>query len=154
MDEVARGTGKETGGDQLTRRTFLDLFFAGGILITVAAVVWAVVRFLLPHESPFTKGGKVPVGELDQIPVGGSVRRAVGGRGVLVVRTRTGFAGLSLNCTHKGCNVEWDPDRKVVVCPCHGGTYDLQGNVLDGPPPRPLKRYKISVLGEKVYIEG
>jgi cytochrome b6-f complex iron-sulfur subunit len=138
----------------MTRRSFLDVIFSGSILLTLVTFIGAALKFLLPPESSALGGKRVLVGELDQIPVGGSVRRVLAGQGVLIVRTRTGFAGLSLNCTHKGCNVEWDEEKKVVLCPCHGGVFDLQGNVLSGPPPRPLKRYRIKILDNKVYVEG
>ncbi len=47
---------------------------------------------------------------------------------------------LSATCTHLGCQVRWAPDAKKFQCPCHGGTYDAEGRVLGGPPPRPLDR--------------
>lgn len=45
---------------------------------------------------------------------------------------------MSATCTHLGCQVRWDDAAQQFECPCHGGTYDAQGNVLGGPPPRPL----------------
>jgi Rieske Fe-S protein len=45
---------------------------------------------------------------------------------------------FSATCTHLGCQVLWDAEAKKFNCPCHGGVYDVNGAVLDGPPPRPL----------------
>jgi Rieske Fe-S protein len=45
---------------------------------------------------------------------------------------------LSATCTHLGCQVLWDSESKHFNCPCHGGVYGATGEVLDGPPPRPL----------------
>jgi menaquinol-cytochrome c reductase iron-sulfur subunit len=45
---------------------------------------------------------------------------------------------MSAQCTHLGCQVRWAADEQKFRCPCHGGVFDAQGNVLDGPPPRPL----------------
>ncbi len=142
-----------TGASDLTRRSFLDFVFSGSILLTAAAVFGAAIRFLLPHETAAVNRRRAFVADLDQIPVGSSVRRVLAGQAVLVIRTNSGFAGLSLNCTHKGCNVEWDEDKRVVVCPCHAGFFDLQGNVLGGPPPRPLKKFTVKIISNKVYIE-
>ena len=50
----------------------------------------------------------------------------------------TGVRALSARCTHLGCQVRWDAGTRTFLCPCHGGAYDPAGNVLDGPPPRPL----------------
>ena len=47
---------------------------------------------------------------------------------------------LSATCTHLGCQVRWDADATKFRCPCHGGVFDVQGNVVEGPPPRPLDR--------------
>jgi len=46
---------------------------------------------------------------------------------------------FSATCTHLGCQVLWDGAAKKFKCPCHGGLYDVNGQVLDGPPrdPRP-----------------
>lgn len=41
-------------------------------------------------------------------------------------------------CTHLGCTVNWKPDQKRFVCPCHGSQYDAQGRVLHGPARRSL----------------
>lgn len=46
---------------------------------------------------------------------------------------------LSARCTHLGCQVRWTPEARKFFCPCHGGVYDSAGNVLEGPPPRPLE---------------
>ncbi len=45
---------------------------------------------------------------------------------------------LSAICTHLGCQVEWKRDQEEFVCPCHKGTYAIDGTVLSGPPPAPL----------------
>ncbi|HKH74067.1 MAG TPA: ubiquinol-cytochrome c reductase iron-sulfur subunit, partial [Vicinamibacterales bacterium] len=47
---------------------------------------------------------------------------------------------LSATCTHLGCQVRWDAGSTKFRCPCHGGVFDLQGAVVEGPPPRALDR--------------
>jgi Rieske Fe-S protein len=32
---------------------------------------------------------------------------------------------------------------ELIWCACHNGRFDLQGRVLDGPPPRPLARHLV-----------
>ncbi len=52
---------------------------------------------------------------------------------------------LSATCTHLGCQVRWDATAKKFRCPCHGGVFDAEGNVVEGPPPRPLDRIEVRV---------
>jgi Rieske Fe-S protein len=51
---------------------------------------------------------------------------------------KTQIRAFSATCTHLGCQVHWEAQDRHFLCPCHGGVYDAAGNVLDGPPPRPL----------------
>jgi Rieske Fe-S protein len=54
---------------------------------------------------------------------------------------------FSATCTHLGCQVLWDAKEKHFRCPCHGGVYDAKGQVIDGPPPRPLDTIQAKVEG-------
>jgi quinol---cytochrome c reductase iron-sulfur subunit, bacillus type len=54
---------------------------------------------------------------------------------------------FSATCTHLGCQVVWDTKAKRFRCPCHGGVYDANGQVLDGPPPRALETIDARVDG-------
>lgn len=51
------------------------------------------------------------------------------------------IAALSPVCTHLGCRV--DIQGPVLVCPCHGSTYDRAGRVLRGPATVPLAHYDV-----------
>ena len=52
---------------------------------------------------------------------------------------------LSATCTHLGCQVRWDAANTRFRCPCHGGVFDAEGRVVEGPPPRPLDRVEARV---------
>lgn len=62
------------------------------------------------------------------------------------------FTALSSICTHLGCRVRWNDDNEQFLCPCHVGIFDKQGNVVAGPPPRPLDRYQTMIDGEEIFI--
>jgi cytochrome b6-f complex iron-sulfur subunit len=49
-----------------------------------------------------------------------------------------GVYALSAVCTHLGCITRFLSDENVIACPCHGSRFDLEGNVVHGPAPRPL----------------
>jgi menaquinol-cytochrome c reductase iron-sulfur subunit len=51
------------------------------------------------------------------------------------------FVALSSRCMHLGCPVRYVPPAERFICPCHGGVYDFTGQVVGGPPVRPLDRF-------------
>ncbi|HTX32935.1 MAG TPA: ubiquinol-cytochrome c reductase iron-sulfur subunit [Solirubrobacteraceae bacterium] len=51
------------------------------------------------------------------------------------------WIALSSRCMHLGCPVRWVDAAQRFICPCHGGVYNLRGQVAGGPPVRPLDRF-------------
>jgi menaquinol-cytochrome c reductase iron-sulfur subunit len=72
------------------------------------------------------------------------------------VRTDNGrdFVAMSNICTHLGCRVRWISEQEEFFCPCHNGVYDKDGNVVSGPPPRPLDRFDVKVEDDELLILG
>ena len=56
-------------------------------------------------------------------------------------------------CTHLGCRTSYDPEAQRIVCPCHGGAYDLHGQVIAGPPPSPLRPLEVRVEDGQVLVQ-
>jgi cytochrome b6-f complex iron-sulfur subunit len=50
------------------------------------------------------------------------------------------FVALSAVCTHQTCTITGFGNQNYV-CPCHGSTFDINGRVLGGPAPAPLRQY-------------
>ena len=59
---------------------------------------------------------------------------------------------LSATCTHLGCQVRWEAEATRFRCPCHGGVFDANGQVLEGPPPRPLDRVETRLESGVVLV--
>lgn len=89
---------------------------------------------------------------LSDLPVGGTKAITYGGVSVLVLRTRESVRAFSLTCTHLGCTVEWQADKKEFYCPCHDGRFDEFGDVVAGPPPIPLEQIAVRVEGENETV--
>jgi Rieske Fe-S protein len=59
---------------------------------------------------------------------------------------------ISADCSHLGCIVTWDEGQKIFKCPCHQGKFDVNGRVISGPPPAPLKRHKTRMDNGKLFL--
>ena len=59
---------------------------------------------------------------------------------------------LSATCTHLGCQVRWDAESTHFRCPCHGGVFDARGQVVEGPPPRPLDSVETRIDAGTVLV--
>lgn len=70
----------------------------------------------------------------------------------LVWDGQTGVHALSATCTHLGCLVRWDAPSTRFRCACHGGVFDAQGQVVEGPPPRPLDRIETRLEAGTVLV--
>ncbi|NKB67205.1 MAG: Rieske 2Fe-2S domain-containing protein [Candidatus Latescibacteria bacterium] len=59
---------------------------------------------------------------------------------------------LGANCPHQGCQVR--PKEHFLICPCHGSTFNLQGEPTRGPAQNPLNRYPVEIVdgGARVLI--
>ncbi len=135
----------------MRRRTFLRSLLAVCGTLSFASFAYPLLRFLAPPGDT-DKEKKVTLAKKD-IPVGTSRVVLFDQKPVIVINHQEkGFIALSKVCTHLGCLVEFNPATDILLCPCHAGTYDLEGNVLSGPPPRPLAKIPFKVEGEQLVI--
>jgi cytochrome b6-f complex iron-sulfur subunit len=70
-----------------------------------------------------------------------------------VVRLEGGFLAISAICTHLHCIVNWNAVIKEFECPCHGAKFNQSGEVVAGPPPRPLDLHKIEITAGNLVID-
>ena len=133
----------------LKRRSFLDAILGLGFVSTVLAVVYPIWRYLNPPASGEAPTTNVVAGKASDFkPNSGAVIK-FGSRPAIVVRTPDGeFRAYNAVCTHLDCTVQYKADTSQIWCAYHNGVYDLGGNVVSGPPPRPLEPFAVNLRGE------
>ena len=72
---------------------------------------------------------------------------------VYLVKNGSEVRVLDSTCTHLGCRTRFNPETRQIECPCHGGVYDVNGNVVSGPPPAPLRAMTTRVENGKVMVQ-
>jgi glycine/D-amino acid oxidase-like deaminating enzyme/nitrite reductase/ring-hydroxylating ferredoxin subunit len=77
----------------------------------------------------------------DDLPAGEGAVIFSGARRVAAYRDGEGVLHtVSAVCTHLGCEVRFNPAERSWDCACHGSRFDVDGEVLEGPAVKPLKR--------------
>lgn len=136
---------------KVTRRGFLNrlIGLAGGIFAVMFA--YPLIKFIWPlQEKTWGEALALP---LDSVPQNGYKITDYRSGKIIIVRTGKKVVALSAICTHMGCMVTYDKDG-FILCPCHAGKFDLNGNVISGPPPRPLNEYPVRVVQNKIVVGG
>ena len=143
----------ETGAP-MDRRDFLTTLSKAFVGIWVAGGALALASYLKPPErSEVSSERNVRVGKLEDLRIGDGVLVRHGIKPFLVIRLdATKVIALSAVCTHMRCILDFDRTRRAIVCPCHDGHFDLNGNVVSGPPPAPLPSYEVLTRGGEVYV--
>lgn len=136
------------------RRRFLDLLSRGFLSLWGVGMVWIVSHFMKrPHSRSDLSERVIHVGPISSIAVGDAKLVQHGRDPIWVVRTAPEtFIGLAGICTHLRCILGWDGEEQALVCPCHDGAFDLNGNVIKGPPPQSLSRYEVRTQLGEVYL--
>ena len=68
----------------------------------------------------------------------------------ILLRRGDAWRALSAMCTHQNCQVR--PQRHVLVCPCHGSTFDFDGQVTRGPAPKALPAHRVELGPDTLEI--
>ncbi|MBE9032038.1 ubiquinol-cytochrome c reductase iron-sulfur subunit [filamentous cyanobacterium LEGE 11480] len=57
-------------------------------------------------------------------------------------------------CTHQQCLVNWQQDKAVFVCPCHGSTFAPDGKYLQGPAKAALQTFPTKIHEDDVWVKA
>jgi len=152
----------------ISRRDFIKAttgMFGGmiGVVMGIPIIVYLIDPALRKDKA----GAPVEVGRLEDIPVGvphpfsftitkiNGWERTASNYGGFILRKSEApddITVLSSRCTHLSCTVNWNDETGKFACPCHDASFDINGKVLDGPPPEPLGHFAFEVVDGVVTI--
>jgi cytochrome b6-f complex iron-sulfur subunit len=135
------------------RRTFLDWLLGTSAVATLGAIVYPILRFMSPPQIVESAENSVVAAKLSEVPPNsGKIFKFGNKPGILVHTTAGEFKAFSAVCTHLECIVQYKEDTKQIWCACHNGQYNLSGQNIGGPPPRPLEEFKVNTRGDDVVV--
>ena len=137
----------------MDRRSFLKWLTVGwaAFAAIVAGYGTLVMRFMFPNVL-FEPKQSFEAGHIDDYTVGEVSERFKERFGVWIVRDAEKIFALSTVCTHLGCTPNWLPNEAKYKCPCHGSGFYKNGINFEGPAPRPLERFRISLSDDGTII--
>jgi nitrite reductase/ring-hydroxylating ferredoxin subunit len=146
MDTTAQADKKP-----ISRRKFIAYAWIAAAAVVIGELIGGTFAFLWPRR----KGGKIETvfiaGKATDLKVGEVIPFRK--ERTFIMRTEGGFLAISSVCPHLHCIVNWNAVIKEFECPCHGAKFNQFGEVLAGPPPRPLDLYKLQIVAGNLVID-
>jgi cytochrome b6-f complex iron-sulfur subunit len=137
-----------------TRRRLLNWWLGTTAGAFLASVLYPVTRYLIPPQIAESTAASVtlPV-KVDEVkPNTGQIFK-FGNRPAILVRTAAGeLKAFSAVCTHLNCTVQYRSDLGHIWCACHNGHFDVNGQNISGPPPRPLDAFVVNIRGTQIVV--
>jgi cytochrome b6-f complex iron-sulfur subunit len=132
------------------------------LMISWAGIAWgtfgaaggvgtlAMLRFMLPNVL-FEPPQVFKAGKLDDYEWDKPDERFKQDQKAWIVKLTKDFDGkkhliaLDTTCTHLGCTPNVLFSELKIKCPCHGSGFRFNGVNFEGPAPRPLERYAVTI---------
>lgn len=135
--------------DSLSRwtiRGFMALW-----LVTAAGVIAAFMA--TPRDDLRAADWQLDGGAVESFDIGHPKMIQGGPQPVWVARLDPErFTAFAAVCKHQHCVLRWNPVLRVFSCPCHHGTYDLEGRFVAGPSGAPLPSFFVNIKGGRVRV--
>ena len=144
-DDPARG---------VSRRRWIVGLLRLGAAGFLGSILYPVLRYLIPPvtSEPSLAEMELPFKASELAANSGRIV-PFGGKPIIVIRTAAGeVKALTATCTHLACTVQYRVARGDIWCACHNGVYDVTGNNVSGPPPRPLTPLVVNIKGDRIIV--
>ncbi len=131
------------GDAPVDRRRFLNGTWKALGVVLIAEGAWTSYDILRPDTSQGA-GSVIDAGPVSDYAEEGTVKYFLSGR-FYVTQFQGGLRALYQKCPHLGCRVPFCDSSGRFECPCHGSYYNVIGEYIQGPAPRGMDRFKISI---------
>jgi len=151
----------------ISRKNFLKAVFFGGAGLLGAAFMGIFTIPLLQKQKRGWTDEWIKIDPVPEIEVGKPIEviynRQKWEKGNLVTYPKRSYivkdennkmTALDPACTHLGCICYWEESIRMFLCPCHGGAFDIKGNVTLGPPPKPLNKLDVKIKDGMLYLRN
>lgn len=139
-----------------SRRSFLGLFLGGGALATLGSILYPVARYITPPAIGEAKLSQLKLTfartDIEADPKKAKYFKYGRELGIIFMNDAGELKALAATCTHLDCTVQHRPDLGIIWCSCHNGRYDLDGQNISGPPPKPLASYVINEVDGTIFV--
>lgn len=132
-----------------SRREFLYYIWGASLALFLGQVTAGLLWFSFPRFREGEFGGVFPFNP-DDLPQAGTPPESVPAGRFHVSNSQNGLLALYGVCTHLGCLPKWVPTNERFECPCHGSKFEGNGSYIEGPAPRGLDRFPVTVI----YADG
>lgn len=141
---------------QVTRREFCNFLFLTSSALFVGAAGFAGKSVYDARVEP--QFAPLKIAGAGELKPGAALnfRYPNEDESAILIRTSDGaYHAYGQKCTHLSCPVYFSKQHERLECPCHEGGFDARtGNVLYGPPPRPLDKIELEMRGTEVWAIG
>ncbi len=148
-ERLRRAAGRAADAAKSTRREFnFALIVAWGAIAVCGATSLAMFQDFFGPKVLKEPRKVVRVGKMEDFSNPTTVYEQYKPEGIWLVNLAPSdnrLVALSTTCTHLGCIPAWLQGDNKFKCPCHGSGYYIDGINFEGPTPRPLERYAVTM---------
>lgn len=149
------------GDEKISRRKAIDFMVGAGFGTLGLATIYPVIRYIIPPAAQGTGTTAISAAKIGELaPNEGKIFKFGNAPGILILKpggdpnNPDSYVSFSAVCTHLNCTVQYRSDLKEIWCACHNGHFDLNGNVISGPPPKALPSYRVAIKGEDIFVSS
>jgi len=145
---------EETEPQAFQRRTFFKWLTRIFLSLWGVGIIGVITSFIRAPSMPRSAGlNIVRAGDAGSLERGEARLVRHGSSPLHVVRLPSEeIVAVSALCTHFSCVLNWDPQNRTFVCPCHDGVFSATGEVISGLPTKALDNFRVEVRRGEILV--